>query len=76
MHKNGGKFWNSKNHMKFHIIREKIGISRLGPVSTHLLINFEKILCSKETSHQILKPYDMGIVTTKTVFHVKHRADV
>ena len=61
------KIWSSKNHMKFQIMREKNGFfvyfSLIGPISNHLSINFEKILCSKETSYQnSKKPYGIGIV--------------
>ena len=44
-----------KNHMKFQIMRKKmefVDFSLVGPVSTNLLIDFEKFLRSKETSYQ------------------------
>ena len=44
-----------KNHMKFQKMGEKlefVGFSLSSPVPIDLLINFEKFLRSKETSHQ------------------------
>ena len=59
--KKWGKIWNSKkNYMKFQNMREKIGICRI-PVSTHLLINFGRILCSKETSYQNSKNHTTSV---------------
>ena len=54
--KNGGKIEiPKKNNMKFQKMGEKlefVEFSLINPVPTDLPINFEKFLCSKETSYQ------------------------